>query len=80
MKIENPAAYEVRMVKRFLNTKKIRLAKLHRPTVALHAEGAVNGGSVRKWCRLFKVGRTNMYDEERSRRLSLATNDMEKKK
>ena len=79
MKIENPAAYEVRSVMRFLNAKKVPLAKLHRPTVALCAEGAVNEGNVRKWCRLFKVGRTNVYDDERSGRLPLATNDMKNK-
>jgi len=58
---------------------KVPLAKLHRPTAPLHAEGAVKEGNVRKWCRLFKVGGTNVYDKERSRRLSLATNDMKNK-
>jgi len=79
MKIENPSAYEVRSVMRFLIAKKVPLAKLHGTTVALCAEGVVNEGNVKKWCRLFKVGRTNVYDEERSRRLSLATNDMKNK-
>ena len=34
-------------------------------------EGAMNRGNVRKWCRLFKEGRTNVHDEERSGRPSL---------
>jgi hypothetical protein len=44
----------------------------------MYDEGAVKEGNVRKWCRLFKVGRTNVHDEERSRDLSLATNDIKK--
>jgi hypothetical protein len=32
-----------------------------------------------KWCQLFKEGRTNVHDEERSGRSSLVTDDMKEK-
>jgi hypothetical protein len=48
--------------------------------VELYAKGAVNESNVGKWCQLFKVGRTNVHDEERSRSLSLATNNKKIKK
>ena len=42
----------------------------------MYADGVVTEGNVRKWCPLFNLGRTDVHDEERSRRLSLATNDI----
>jgi len=35
----------------------------------------MNEGKLRKWCRLFKKGRTNMHKEERSK---LASSSSEK--
>jgi hypothetical protein len=66
-KIENPATNEVRSVVRFLNAESVSpAAEIHRQIVEVHGEGAINEGSVRKWCRLFKEGRTNVHDEEQS--------------
>ena len=39
-------------------------------TVDVRDEGAMNESYVRKWCRLFKEGKTNVNDEERSGKLS----------
>jgi len=38
--------------------------------VEVCGEGAMNKGYVRKWCRLFEEGKTNVNDEERSGKLS----------
>jgi hypothetical protein len=76
MKIENPATCDVRMVIQFLKAKIVRPAKIHRKIVEVYGEGAINERSVRKWCRLFKDGRTNMQDEERSRRPPMVTDDL----
>ena len=61
----------MRSVIRFLNTKNVRLTEIRRRAVEVCCEGAMNRGNVRKWCRLFKEGRTNVHDEERSGRPSL---------
>jgi hypothetical protein len=48
--------------------------------VELYTKGAVKESNVSKSCRLFKVGRTKVHDEERSRSFSLATNNKKIKK
>jgi hypothetical protein len=42
----------------------------------MYEESADNGGNVRKWCRFFRGGMTNVLDEERNGRLSLVTDDL----
>ena len=32
----------------------------------MYGESAMNAGNIRKWCWLFKEGRTNVHDEEQS--------------
>jgi hypothetical protein len=61
---------------RFLNTKNVRLAEIRRRIVEVSGEGAMNRGNVRKWCRLFKEGRTNVHAEEPSGRPSLVTDGL----
>jgi len=39
-------------------------------------EGAMNRGNVRKWCRLFKEGRTNVHDEKPSGRPPMVTDGL----
>jgi len=45
----------------------------------VESEGVAKEGNVRKWCRLFKAGRTNVLDEERSGSPYLVTDDMKRK-
>ena len=45
-------------VARFLNTKNVRPAVIHRQIVEVYGEGTMNEGIVREWCRLFKDGTT----------------------
>jgi hypothetical protein len=77
-KIDNPADCEVRSVIRFLNAQNVRDIYIHRQLTAVNGEGVMNESSVRKWCRVFNEGRTNVHDEERSGRPSLITEDLKK--
>jgi hypothetical protein len=75
-RIENPATCEVWSVMQFLNTKNVRLAEIWGRIVEVCGEGAMKSGNVRKWCRLFKEGRTNVHVEEPSGRPSLVTDGL----
>jgi transposase len=75
-KIDNPADCEVRSVIRFLNAQNVRAIDIHRQLTAVYGEGVMKESSVRKWCRMFNEGRTNVHDEERSGRPCLNTEDL----
>jgi hypothetical protein len=75
-KIENPAECEVRAVIRFLNAQNTRPIEIYRELIAVYGEGVMNGSNVRKLCRMFNEGRTNVHDEERSGCPSLITEDL----
>jgi transposase len=77
-KIDNPADCEVRSVISFLNAQNVRAIDIHRQLKAVYGEGVMNESSVRKRCRMFDEGRTNVRDEERSGRSSLITKDLKK--
>jgi hypothetical protein len=47
----------------FLNAKYVCPVEIQRQIVEVYGEGAVNKGNVRKWCLLFKEGRTEVHDE-----------------
>jgi hypothetical protein len=36
----------------------------------------MSDGMVRRWCRMFSEGRTNVHDDDRSDRQSLVTTDL----
>lgn len=79
MSVINPADCEVRAVIRFLNAKRVRPAEIHRQLVEVYGEGVMNDGNVRKWCRLFNEGRTNIHDDERSGRPTVKSEDLVQK-
>jgi hypothetical protein len=60
--MKNSAACEVQSVITSSNDKNVCPAEIHRQIVEVYDEGAINEGNVRKWCRLFNVGRTNVHD------------------
>jgi hypothetical protein len=66
MKIENPARCEIRSVIKFLNVKNIRLDEIYRQVCEVYGENAVSDGIVRRWCRVFSEGRTNVHDDDRT--------------
>jgi transposase len=77
-KIDNPADCEVRSVIRFLNAQNVRTIDIHRQLTAVYGEGVMSESSVRKWCRMFNEGRTNVHDEAGSGCPSLITEDLKK--
>jgi hypothetical protein len=77
--IENPVECEVRALIRFLNAQNVRPIEIYRQLIAVSVEGVMNGSNMRKLCRMFNEGRTNVHDEERSGRPSLITEDLKNK-
>jgi transposase len=75
MKIKNPASCEIRSVIKFLIARNVRLAEIYRQVCEVHGENVMSDGMVRRWCRMFSEGRTNVNDD-RSGRPSLVTADL----
>jgi hypothetical protein len=76
MSIINPTDCDVRSVIRFLNTRNIRPAEIHRHLVEVYGEGVMNKGNMRKLCRSFNRGRTVVQNEARSGCPSVITQDL----
>jgi len=77
--ISNPADCEVRGVIRFLQVENVRPSEIHRRLVAVYGEHVMNTASVRKWCTMFRNGRTDVHDAERSGRPSIITDALKRK-
>jgi hypothetical protein len=59
-----------------LDAQNVRPIEIYRPLIAVCEEGVMIEWKVRKWCRMFNDGRTNVHGEERSGRPSLITEDL----
>jgi hypothetical protein len=68
MKIENPTSCEIRSVIKSLNAKNVHLAEIYRQVCEVYGENAMSDGTVRRWCRMFSEGRTNVHDDDWSGR------------
>jgi len=77
--ISNPANCGVRGVIRFLQAEKVRPSEIHRRLVAVYGEHVINTASIRKWCTVFRNGRTDVHDTERSGRTSFITDALKLK-
>ena len=77
--ISNPADCEVRGLIRFLQAENVRPSEIHRRIVAVHGEHVMNAVRVRKWCTMFRNGRTDVHDAERSGRPSVITDALKQK-
>ena len=77
--ISNPADCEVRGVIRFLQAENVRPCEIHQRLVAVYGEHVMNAASVRKWCTMFRNGRTYVHDAERSGRPSVITDVLKHK-
>ena len=64
---------------RFLQTENVRPSEIHRRLVAVYVEHVMNAASVRKWCTMFRNGRTDVHDAERSGRPSVITEALKQK-
>jgi Cdc6-like AAA superfamily ATPase len=71
--ISNSADCEVR------GAEKVRPSEIHRRLVAVYGEHVMNADSVRKWCTMFRNGRTDVHDAERSGRPSVITDALKQK-
>jgi hypothetical protein len=72
--IQNLAKCVVHSIVWFLNTKVERPAEIHKRIVAVYGD-VMNWQNVMKWCHKFSKGRTDVYDEQRSGRPSLISDD-----
>jgi hypothetical protein len=76
MKIENSASCEMRSMIKFLNAKNVRRVEIYRQVCEVYGENAVSDRMVRRCCRMFSEGRTNVHDDDRSGCPSLVTADL----
>ena len=75
-KIDNPVECEMRSIIRFLNTKNMTPAEIHRQLCDVYGEHAMSSSMVRRWVRLFNEGRENVHEDPRSGRPSAANEDL----
>jgi hypothetical protein len=71
--IDKPVSCEIRAFIRFFHAKSMGAAQIHRELCAVYGQNVMNEGTVRRWCRMFKDGRTHVHDEERGGRLIVYT-------
>ncbi|GFW84146.1 histone-lysine N-methyltransferase SETMAR [Trichonephila clavipes] len=74
--IENSAACEIRCVIRFLNAKKVKPIEIYWRICEVYGQNAMSDSMVRRWVRHFNEGRSEVYDDERSGRPSLITEEL----
>jgi len=63
----------------FLLARNNNAAEIHRQLCDVSGPNVMSESKVRQWCHLFKEGRTNVHDEERSSRPSVITDDLMEK-
>jgi transposase len=74
--INDFARYEIRVIIRFLHPNNMSFVKIHRELCAVYCNKRMSKGTVRQWCRMFKDGRTDAHDEERSGRPHVVSGDL----
>jgi transposase len=70
---DNPFCCEIPSVIRFLHSKNMSAAEIHCEFCAVYGQNVMSEGTVRQWCRMFKDGRKNVHDEERSGRPAMSS-------
>jgi hypothetical protein len=66
--IDNTAICEIRAVIHFLHAESMSTVETHRKLFEVYGLNVMSDGTVRQWCKMYKDGRTNVHDEERSGR------------
>jgi len=61
--IAAPASCEVSSVIHFLHAEGQSVAKIHRQLCRAYGENVMSDSFVRKWCRKFRDGRTDVHDK-----------------
>jgi hypothetical protein len=71
--IDNPASFEIYSVIVFLNAKNIFAVEIYCELCAVYGQNVMSERTVRQWCIMFKDGRTNVQNEERSGRPAICS-------
>ncbi|KAG5305971.1 SETMR methyltransferase, partial [Pseudoatta argentina] len=79
MSIQSPAKCEIRSVIRYLVWKGKTPVEVYNEVKTAYGDKGMYRTSVLKWCREFKNGRTSVYDDQRSGRPSILTDDIVEK-
>jgi hypothetical protein len=61
--IAAPAGSEVRFLIRFLQAERQSAVEIHRRLCRVYGANVMSDICVRKWCRKFRDGRTDVHDE-----------------
>ena len=61
---------------RFLSVENHKPIEIHRQLCKVYGNKVMSEGGVRQWCIMFKNGRTNVHDEERSGRPTIVTDEL----
>jgi hypothetical protein len=74
--IDNPARCEIRAVIRFLHTKNMSAEEIYCELCVIYSQNVMSEGTVRQWCRMLKVGQTNVHSAEQSVQPSVMSHDL----
>jgi hypothetical protein len=64
--IDNSARCEIHADILLLHAENMSTSEIHRELCAVYGQNVMGEGTTRQWCRVFKDGRSNVHDEERS--------------
>jgi transposase len=74
--INNPSSCEIRTIIRLLYAKNMSAVEIHPELCMIYGQNIMSEGTIRQWCRMFKDGRIDVHDEERSGRPSVMSDDL----
>src|SRR5215510_9084285 len=74
-----PTSCEVRAVIGFLHAEGQSAAEIHRRLCRVYGDTVMSDNCVRKWCRKFRDGRTDVHDEGGQGRHSIVTDELVQK-
>jgi hypothetical protein len=74
--IDNPPTCEIHAVIHFLHAKNTSAAETHHQLCVVYSQLVMSAGTVKLWCGMFKDGRTNVHNEERSGQPSVVSDDL----
>jgi hypothetical protein len=74
--IDNHASCKIPAVIRFLHAKNMSAAEMYDELYAVYGQNVMSEGTIRQWCAMFKNGRTDIHNEERSGWPSVVSDDL----
>jgi hypothetical protein len=73
---DNPASCEICIIIRFLRAKNMTSVEIHSELCTVYGQNVMSEGNPRQQSRMFKDGRTNVDDVERSGGPSVVSDDL----